>query len=160
MAWAPRFSEQLSFGDEHKAAPPDAVKGGTPASGAAGAGPLKATRVDRSELESLQPLPVKDFSTLNGPRAYVRQDHSLPMVTIGFLFQGGRIVEDDSNSGITEFMLRSLLYGTERRTADQIGADLDQLGAQVEPVAQPDFFGITLSVSSSNAGPAIRLARD
>src|SRR5205085_2337833 len=40
-------------------------------------------------MESLLPLPIKDFSTLNGPRAFVREDHSLPVITIALLFQGG-----------------------------------------------------------------------
>ena len=111
-------------------------------------------------MESIQPLPVKDFSTLNGPQAYVREDHSQPKVTVTLFFQGGRLVEDDSTGGITELMLRSMLYGTVRRTPDQIAQELDQLGAEVEIVVEPDFFGFVLSVLSRNADRALKILHD
>ena len=111
-------------------------------------------------MESIQPLPVKDFSTLNGPQAYVREDHSQPKVTVTLLFQGGRLVEDDSTSGITELMLRSMLYGTVRRAPDQISQELDQLGAEVVVVVEPDFFGFVLSVLSRNAERALKILHD
>ena len=111
-------------------------------------------------MESIQPLPVKDFSTLNGPQSYVREDHSQPKTTITLFFQGGRIVEDDSTSGITELMLRSMLYGTVRRTPDHISQELDQLGAEVEVVVEPDFFGFVLSVLSRNAERALKILHD
>lgn len=113
-----------------------------------------------SALESLLPLPVKDFSTLNGPQAYVREDHSQPKITVALFFQGGHLVEDDSTSGTTELMLRSMLYGTVRRTPDQIAQELDQLGAEVEIIVEPDFFGFALSVLSRNADRALKILHD
>ncbi|HXG90823.1 MAG TPA: insulinase family protein [Blastocatellia bacterium] len=114
----------------------------------------------RAIIESVQPLPVKDFSTLNGPRAFVREDHSQPKITVALLFQGGRVIEDEATSGVTELMLRSVLYGTPRRTGAQMAHELDQLGAEVEIVTEPDFFGFALSVLSRNADRALKLLRD
>jgi zinc protease len=111
-------------------------------------------------FESIQPLPLKDFSTLNGPRAFVREEHALPTVTVALLFQGGRLIEDEATSGTTELMLRSILYGTPRRTGANIAQELDQLGAKVDIVAEPDFFGFMLSVLSRNAARALKLLRD
>lgn len=116
------------------------------------------SREDRYAFESVQPLAVRDFSTLNGPRAFVREDHSQPKVAIAILFLGGRAVEDES--GITELMLRSMLYGTARHTALQTANELDQLGATVRPVIEPDFFGFILDVFSHNAERAIGILRD
>jgi zinc protease len=110
--------------------------------------------------ESLVPLPIKDFSTLNGPRAFVREDHSLPVITIALLFQGGRVVEDEATGGITELMLRSTLMGTPRRLAPQLANEWDQLGAEVHIVNETDFFGYVLSVPSRNADRALKLLRD
>jgi zinc protease len=115
---------------------------------------------DRAYLESLEPLPIKDFSTLHGPRAYVREDHSQPKVTIALLFHGGRVSEDETNSGITELMLRSMLYGTSRSSATELAQQLDRLGANVEPVVERDFFGLMLSVLSRNADEATHLLRE
>lgn len=111
-------------------------------------------------VESVQPVPVKDFSTLNGPRAFVREDHAQQAVTVAILFQGGRLVEEPTASGSTELMLRSILYGTPRRTYSQVTQELEQLGADVRIVVEPDFFGFMLSVLSRNADRALKLLRD
>ncbi|HEY6332821.1 MAG TPA: insulinase family protein [Blastocatellia bacterium] len=121
--------------------------------------PLKPEEQQEVDSESVEPLPVKDFSTLNGPQAFVREDHSSPVVTIAILFQGGRLQEDLTNGGITALMLRSLEYGTPRLSGGEIASDLEKLGADVELVNNPDFFGVTISVLSANAGAAMKLAR-
>jgi zinc protease len=110
--------------------------------------------------ESIQPLPVRDYSTLNGPRAFVREDHSQPKITVALLFQGGQLVEDETTSGTTELMLGALLYGTPRRTGTLLTQEWDQLGADVEIVVEPDFCGFVLSVLSRNADRALKLLRD
>jgi zinc protease len=122
--------------------------------------PLRPEEQQEVDIESIQPLGVRDFSTLNGPQAFVREDHSSPVVTIALLFQGGRITEDQGNGGITELTLRSILYGTPRVSATQMAGDLDRLSANVQIVNEPDFFGMTMSVLSGNAAAGLRLLRD
>ncbi|HSE37923.1 MAG TPA: pitrilysin family protein, partial [Blastocatellia bacterium] len=114
----------------------------------------------QAALESVQPLPIRDFSTLNGPKAFVREDHSRPTVTVAILFQGGRLIEDSSTSGTTELMLRSILYGTQRTTYSLVTQELEQLGAEVRIVVEPDFFGFVLNTLSRNADRALKLLRD
>src|SRR5262249_60526780 len=48
------------------------------------------------------PLPIKDFSVLRGPRAYVREDKAYPKIWVGVYFQGGRLIEDKTTSGMSE----------------------------------------------------------
>jgi zinc protease len=120
----------------------------------------EASADQQAATESLLPLAIKDYSTLNGPRAFVREDHSLPVVTIALLFQGGRVIEDDATSGTTELMLRTALMGTPRRTPAQLLNEWDQLGAEIALANEPDFFGYLLSVPSRNAERALRLLRD
>jgi predicted Zn-dependent peptidase len=57
-------------------------------------------------------------------------------------------------------MLQSILYGTPRRTFLQVSEELEQLGADVRVVVEPDFFGFILSVLSRNADRAIKLVRE
>jgi zinc protease len=111
-----------------------------------------------SNLESIEPLPVKNFSTLNGPQAFVREDRSQPFVTIAILFPGGRILEEEANQGITELMLRAMLYGTAKRP--QAIEELEQLGATVEVVNKADFYGLMVNTLSRNANQALRIARE
>ncbi|MGH9822769.1 MAG: M16 family metallopeptidase, partial [Blastocatellia bacterium] len=120
----------------------------------------EADAVALSSPQSIQPFPVKDFSTLNGPRAYVREDHSLPVVTIAFLFQGGRLTENASNSGITELMLRTMLSGTKRQNSSLLASKLDELGAEVEIINEPDYFGFLIKALSANAEKTLKVMRD
>src|SRR5262249_33469711 len=113
-----------------------------------------------AEAQNVQPLPVKDFSTLNGPKVFVREDHSRPEVTIAILFQGGRISETEANAGITNLMQRTFLYGTPRVTREQAAMTLDKLGAGVRLITETDYFGVVVTSLSSNAGQALRLVRD
>jgi zinc protease len=101
------------------------------------------------------PLPVKDFSVYRGPRAYVREDKSQPKLTIGVFFQGGRIIEDQTTSGTTEMMLRTMLKSTMTRKGDLIALELENYGGEINLVNEPDFFGFTLDVLSRNAEKAL-----
>ena len=149
-AWAPSFSQ-----------PVDSIRAADTASQT----PLvsqgsEQTAAERANHESMEPLPLRDFSTLNGPRAFVREDHSIPLVSIAILFQGGRITEDEATSGTTELMLRTLLYGGARQNPARVAEELEQLGAKVDIVTEPDFYGLFVSVLSRNADSALRILRD
>jgi len=151
-AWAPGFAQPAESA---------AVRAADPNSSLAPVAQGSDRPPDRQAmLESNQPLPIKDFSTLNGPKAFVREDYSQQTVTVAILFQGGRLVEDATTSGTTELMLRSVLYGTPRRTFSQVSQELEQLGAEVRIVVEPDFFGFVLSALSRNADHALKLLRD
>jgi zinc protease len=112
---------------------------------------------------SLEPEPLRDYSVFEGPRAFVREDHSHPLVTVGVFFQGGRLFESPANSGITELMVRSILKGSAGRatlTASEVALRLEQLGGEVTPVNEPDFFGFLMTVLSRNQDQATRLLID
>jgi zinc protease len=103
------------------------------------------------------PLPVKDFSVLRGPRVYVREDKAQPTLSVTMLFQGGRLIEDQTTSGMTELMLRSMLKSTTARKADLIALELESYGGRIHIINEPDFFGYTLDVLSRNAENAVKL---
>ncbi|HEY7180033.1 MAG TPA: pitrilysin family protein [Blastocatellia bacterium] len=106
------------------------------------------------------PLPVKDFSVLRGPRAYVREDKAYPKISVGVYFQGGRLIEDKTTSGMTELMLRSMMKSTTTRKFDLIAHELESYGGKIQTVNEPDFFGFTLDVMSRNAENAVKLLLD
>ncbi len=106
------------------------------------------------------PLPVKDFSVLRGSRAYVREDKSQPRMSVIVVFQGGRLIEDQQSSGMTELMLRVMLKSTITRKAELIALELESYGGEIRIVNEPDFFGYTLDVLSRNAELAVKLLLD
>jgi zinc protease len=103
------------------------------------------------------PLPIRDFSVLRGPRAFVREDKSRPIVSVMIVFQGGRLQENAATSGTTELMLRAMLKSTTNRKADLIAYELESYGADVEVVNEPDFYGFNIEVLSRNTEPAVKL---
>jgi zinc protease len=106
------------------------------------------------------PLPIKDFSVLRGPRAYVREDKAYPKLSVGVYFQGGRLIEDKTTSGMTELMLRSMMKSTTTRKFDLIAHEIESYGGKIKIVNEPDFFGFTLDVLSRNAENAVKLLLD
>jgi predicted Zn-dependent peptidase len=106
------------------------------------------------------PLPIKDFSVLRGARAYVKEDKTYPKLSVGVFFQGGRLIEDQTTSGTTELMLRSMLKSTTSRKFDLIAHELESYGGEIRIVNEPDFFGYTLDVMSRNAENAVKLLLD
>lgn len=114
----------------------------------------------RNILIAENALPIKDFSVLRGPRAYVREDKSLPKLSVGVYFQGGRLLEDAATNGTTELMLRAMLRSTTSKKGDLIALELETYGGEIRIVNEPDFFGYTLDVLSRNAEPAVKLLLD
>jgi zinc protease len=112
---------------------------------------------DQNIIIASVPLPVKDFSVLRGPRVYVREDKAQPTLSVTMLFQGGRLIEDQTTSGMTELMLRSMLKSTTARKADLIALELESYGGRIQVINEPDFFGYTLDVLSRNAENAVKL---
>lgn len=103
------------------------------------------------------PLPIRDFSVLRGPRAFVREDKSRPIASVMIIFQGGRLQESATTSGTTELMLRSMLKSTTSRKADLIAHELESYGADVTLINEPDFYGFNIEVLSRNTEPAVKL---
>jgi zinc protease len=106
------------------------------------------------------PLPIRDYSVLRGPRAYVREDKAYPKISVGVYFQGGRLIEDKTTSGVTELMLRSMMKSTTTRKFELIAHELESYGGKIQIVNEPDFFGFTLDVMSRNAENAVKLLLD
>ncbi len=114
----------------------------------------------RNVIIAEAPLPVRDFSILRGARAFVREDRSQSKLVIGIFFQGGRLVEDQATSGLTELMLRAMLKSTTTKKGDLIAHEAESLGGEIAIVNEPDFFGLTIDVLSRNAEQVTRLALD
>lgn len=114
----------------------------------------------RNVIIAEAPLPVRDFSILRGARAFVREDRSLPKLVVGIYFQGGRLVEDQATSGLTELMLRTMVKSTTTKKGDLIAHEAESLGGELTIVNEPDFFGLSVDVLSRNAEQVTRLAMD
>ena len=96
-------------------------------------------------------------SVLRGPEVYYKEDHTLPLVDIAFLYAGGRLDESDKDSGITELALNVAAYESDRYRDGSLSLALERLGGTLHTVNTPDYCGFTLSILSRNLEQGVRL---
>jgi zinc protease len=89
-------------------------------------------------------------SVLRGPELYIREDHTSPLIHMGFFYPGGVLFEKRENSGITALMLHSMMQGTKDRSQDQIQRQLALYGTKTQLLVDKDYFGILISLLSRN----------
>jgi zinc protease len=99
--------------------------------------------------------PLQRRSILRGPDVYVLEDHRLPLVSFGIFYPGGRLYESAKNAGITELMLRTAIRGTQRFNSADISRRLENAGARIHVVNEPDFFGYVLDGISGKMDEAL-----
>jgi zinc protease len=117
---------------------------------------VSTTMPDLSEsLLEAAVKPVVKRTMLRGPDVYIAEDHRLPLVTFGIFFPGGRLLETAENSGITELTLRSALRGAVRLSSADIARRLENAGAHIQVVNEPDFFGYIVEGLSSRMNQAL-----
>lgn len=104
--------------------------------------------------------PIEKRSILRGPNVYIVEDRRLPLVSFGLFFPGGRLYESANNSGITELMLRSAIRGTKRFNSEDIARRLENAGARIQVVNEPDFFGYVLDGLSGKMDQALEILMD
>ncbi len=95
--------------------------------------------------------PMTKASVLRGPELFIQEDHTLPLIHVGFFYPGGRLLENQDNSGISALLLRTLLLASRDGQAVRLRRQLAINGAQVEPYVGDDYFGFVLTGLSSCA---------
>ncbi|MBI3940942.1 MAG: insulinase family protein, partial [Acidobacteria bacterium] len=100
---------------------------------------------------------LKQTSVLRGPRIHFKEDHSLPLVDVAFLYPGGRLEEEEDNRGITELALNLAVRESDRYRDGSLALALESLGGTLQVINAPDYYGFVLSVLSRNLQRGIQL---
>jgi zinc protease len=103
---------------------------------------------------------VQRRSIQRGPQVYILEDQRLPLVSFGFFYPGGRLFETEKNAGITELMLRTALRGTRQLDGAGIVRRLENAGASIQIVNEPDFFGYIVDGLPANMPDALAVLID
>ncbi len=93
---------------------------------------------------------LRKTSVVRGPDVYYQEDHSAPLVHVGLFYPGGRFNETAGKRGITQVMLESIIRTALRTKGTAAAGDLDQIGAKIFVVDEPDFFGFQAIVLSNH----------
>jgi zinc protease len=84
---------------------------------------------------------VVSESLPNGIRLLVKEDHTVPLVAFRAAWLGGLRWETPENNGINQLLTRSLLRGTERRSARDLARAIDDLAGSISGLAGRNSYG-------------------
>ncbi|MEO8352994.1 MAG: pitrilysin family protein [Chthoniobacteraceae bacterium] len=90
--------------------------------------------------------PIQRIELSNGLRLLVREDSRLPLISLVATFRGGVLTETPETSGISRLVAKVLLKGTERRTAEQIADELENLGGSIGSDGGNNSLSVTMRV--------------
>jgi zinc protease len=110
--------------------------------------------------ENLLPLPIKKVVLPTGLTVLLKENHSLPVVSMRMVFKGGVLYETEKNNGICNIMQRMLLKGTKTRTAEQIEQSIAQVGGRIDAYSGSNSFGVSVDVLKSDLGLGLEMLSD
>jgi zinc protease len=103
---------------------------------------------------------IRKFTLPNGLRLLVREDASLPLVSLIAVFKSGILAETPENNGITKLCSRVLIKGTKRRTAAQIVDEIESLGGGISSDAGNNSMSVSMRVMKPDAATGLGLLAD
>jgi len=106
-------------------------------------------------------LPTPAEKTLaNGLRVIVAKSSDLPLITADLTVKGGASSDPAGLAGTSSLTSELLTEGTTSRSATQIAAQTEALGANLEAGSGWEAASLTLSVTANNAAPAMAIMAD
>jgi zinc protease len=115
---------------------------------------------EKRESSDSKSLPVKKEVLSGGAKLVTKVNQSVPLVSVGNYFKGGRINETKENSGITQLALKGSLKGTATKNGGEIFNQLERLGATLETEAEADYFGYQMKILSENLDEGMGILAD
>jgi zinc protease len=83
------------------------------------------------------------YTLPNGLRVVVKPEHSIPLVSMRLSFNGGLLVETESDQGVSSFFSAMLERGTTHRSAAQFASEIEGIAGSVEGFSGRNSFGLT-----------------
>ena len=92
-----------------------------------------------AQSDGLKLPPYKKLSLKNGMTILLMEQHEVPLVSFNFIVKAGSVADPAGKEGLASLTAGLLRKGAGRRTADQISADLDFIGGDLDADAGLDF---------------------
>jgi zinc protease len=106
-------------------------------------------------------IPAVDIQDLkNGLKVFVKNDGSLPLVTIQLYGLGGLLLEDQKKPGLSAFTASLLTAGTKSRSKRQIAQAIEGIGGAIESKSDSNTYHISIKVLKEDLGPALDILAD
>ena len=106
-------------------------------------------------------LPTPAEKTLaNGLRVIVARSSDLPLVTAELTVRAGSMLDPTGKSGLADMAAGLMTEGAGGKSAVEIAAQSEALGADLSAGSGTEFTSVTLNVLSANLEPAMGLMAD
>jgi zinc protease len=110
---------------------------------------------------SVLQLPVPRMSRLpNGLSLYLVEQHALPAIAANLIVLRGSEANPPERPGLASFTAQMLDEGTRNKSALQIAADADQIGALLTTGSSADYSFVAVRSLKRNVDAAFELAAD
>lgn len=104
--------------------------------------------------------PDPKSSQIEGITLLVKENHSVPTVSMHALFLGGVRFENENNNGISKFTSDMLTKGTKTRTAKQIAEEMESIGGAIGNISGNNSFSISVSVLKRDIDKGLDMLSD
>jgi zinc protease len=103
---------------------------------------------------------VSATTLANGLRLLVREDHTVPIVSIRVVYPGGLRHETDRTAGLHHFMATMMTRGTASRSAAEISRTVDTMAAGLSGFSGRNSFGLWGEFLSRDLRAGLELLTD
>jgi predicted Zn-dependent peptidase len=144
------------WGDEGKVAPPpkDAK---TPV---ADIHAVKRAAPPVAEVKDLTFPAIEHAKLSNGIDVELARRTAIPKVSLAITFDAGNAADDPAQAGTQSLMLDALEEGTTTRSAEQIAAEQERLGASIGTGSTTDTSQVSMTALTANLLPSLELMAD
>ncbi len=124
------------------------------------------TDADRSSLPVVDKVPDLTFPEIqrgelrNGMDIVLAERHSVPIVNVAIQFDAGYAADKDIKLGTANYALAMMDEGTKKRSALEISAEAESLGAQISTGSNLDMSTVSLSAIKQQLDPSLALYAD
>jgi zinc protease len=101
--------------------------------------------------------PVSKTVLENGIQLIVKENRTIPIVSVHISFLGGVRFEEEANNGINQFMAVMITKGTEKQTALAIAKKVERMAGSLSGFSGFNSFGITFTFLSQHVDEALSL---
>nr|WP_166177281.1 pitrilysin family protein [Altererythrobacter segetis] len=145
------------WGDEGKVPPPPKDPQ-TPVAVPRTAPPRPAPPV--AEVKDLTFPAIEHARLSNGIDVELARRTAIPKVSLALTFDAGNAADDPAHAGTQSLMLDALEEGTTTRSAEQIAAEQERLGASISASSTTDSSQISMTALTANLLPSLELMAD
>ncbi len=103
---------------------------------------------------------IRKFRLENGATLLIRENHTVPLVSMNAVFLGGLLSENKENDGISNYTASMLTKGTSSRTAAEIAREIEALAGSISGFSGKNSMGLSGEVVSWNFPAAFDIFSD